>query len=397
MTTAGSEKDQAIALLLLLSRTTFTDDERAKAENTCRSLTDWRFFTDVVIRHGVAALVWQNMIDLGLTAGVPETERVLLDGIRFKTIARVSYITSTALEIIAVLEHEGIKALLIKGLALEHQVYGSRGLRQMSDADILVAPEEVLRARDILIGAGFVSSPMKSSLYRHIILDFGNHLPELHRSGISVDLHHRLFGPEGTGIVRRAMEEPAVIKAGERDYYTLPPRTAFMGLVSHIFKHEPKGEFQLRLYTDIYLLLKKYNGEIFDENLASDAVLAGISGEMRIVLTILNKFYGIGIPSVFTAREGREQERVAAFSDNLLNPGQAKPQSQKELFLENLQSLKGIRRKVIFITGDLFPSVEFMKNRYGCRSNITALLYYPHRLGKILWVINPFLPKYLQK
>jgi hypothetical protein len=397
MTTSEYEKDQVAGLLLLLSRATFTEEERVLAENNCRSLTNWKLFANLVIRHGVAALVWQNIIDLGLTEAVPEQERSLLGGIRFKTVARVSYITSEAAEVIAELEKEGIRTLLLKGLALEHSVYGSRGLRQMSDADLLVASEDALRAQDILIKAGFVSRPMKSSLYKHIILDLGNHLPELHRNGISVDLHHRLFGPEGKELVRRALNEPEAISATGRTYYVLPPVIALMGLVNHIFKHEVKGEFQLRLYTDIYLLMKNNEGKIFNEHLLADAEQAGISGGLRTVLTILNKFYGIDIPPEYNALEGPEQEKVAVFGDNLLNPGQAKSQSQKDIFRENLRSLNGIRRKMIFIAGDLFPSLEFMKSRYGCSTALSAILYYPHRLGKILWAINPILPKYLQK
>lgn len=397
MTAAENEKDQVVMLLLLLSRTTFTEEERVLAERGCRTLTGWKLFSDLAIRHGVAALVWQNITDLGLTEAVPEQERSLLENIRFKTIARVSYITSEAAEVVAELEKEGIRALLLKGLALEHSVYGSRGLRQMSDADLLVAPESALRAQDILVKAGFVSRPMKSSLYKHIILDLGNHLPELHRNGISVDLHHRLFGQEGAEIVRRALDKPEAISVTGKTYYGLPPGIALLGLVNHIFKHEIKGEFQLRLYTDIYLLVKKHGGKIFNEHLLDDAERAGISGGLRTVLTILNKFYGIDIPPEYNALEGPEQEKVAAFRDNLLDPGQAGPLSQKDLFVENLQSLRGLRRKLIFITGDLFPSLEFMKNRYGCGTAISALLYYPHRLGKILWVINPIWPKYLQK
>lgn len=397
MTTSENEKDQVITLLLLLSRTTFTEEERIQTEKGCRTLTGWKLFSDLVIRHGVAALVWQNITDLGLAESVPDQERSLLENIRFKTIARVSYITSEAAEVVAELEKEGIRALLLKGLALEHSVYGSRGLRQMSDADLLVAPEDALRAQKILVKAGFVSRPVKSSLYRHIILDLGNHLPELHRNGISVDMHHRLFGPEGAEIVKRALEKPETISISGRTYYVLPPGIALLGLVSHIFKHEVKGEFQLRLYTDIYLLIKKHEGKIFNGSLLADADRTGISGGLRTVLTILNKFYEIDIPPEYNALAGTEQEKVAAFRDNLLDPGQAKSLSQKDIFLENLRSLRGIRRKLIFITGDLFPSLQFMKNRYGCNTALSALLYYPHRLGKILWVINPILPKYLQK
>ncbi len=90
-------------------------------------------------------------------------------------------------------------------------------------------------------------------------------------------------------------------------------------------------------------------------------------------------------------------DKVAAFRDKLLDPGQEKPLSQKDLFLENLRSLKGVRRKLIFITGDLFPSLEFMKNRYGCTTSLAALLFYPHRLGKLLWLFNLIMPKDMHK
>jgi hypothetical protein len=397
MIASGNEKDEVITLLLLLSRTTFTEEERMLAEKACHALTRWKLFSDLAIRHGVAALVWQNILDLGLAEAVPEQERNLLENIRFNTIARVSYITSEAAEAVTELEKEGIRVLLLKGLALEHSVYGSRGLRQMSDADLLVAPEDALRARDILMKAGFISRPMKSPLYRHIIFDLGNHLPELHRNGISVDLHHRLFGPDGMTIVRRALDKPETVSVTGRTYYVLPPGVALPGLVNHIFKHEVKGEFQLRLYTDIYLLIKKYEASIFDTNLMSDANHAGISGGLRTVLTILKKYYGVDIPPEYNAREGAEQEQVTAFRDKVSDPGQAKSRSPKDLFLENLRSLKGFRRKLIFITGDIFPSLAFMKNRYGCRTALSALLRYPHRLGKILWVIAAVIPENRQK
>ncbi|MRR14516.1 hypothetical protein EG833_03630, partial [archaeon] len=297
---------QAVSLLLLLSRTDFTLSQKEKANEDIRSFPAWKLFTGLAVRHGVAALVWQNLTDLGLAGSVPETERILLEGLRFKSIARVSWITETAAGVTSLLEQEGIKVVLLKGLALEHTVYGSRGLRQMSDADLLVAPSDALKARDILIREGFRSTPLKSPLYRHIILDLGNHLPELHRGGISVDLHYRLFGPEGEDMVVRAIEESEMIdripgqpgnvsfpaeesgsEAGPgrehevagndtRFFRVLPPLTSFLALVSHIYKHEIKGEFQLRLWTDIFLLLERYGERILVPTLAAAAEEAGI-------------------------------------------------------------------------------------------------------------------------
>ena len=386
MSAAAANNDQVISLLLLLSRTDFTGDERERAAAAVRSMQEWNRFTDLAVRHGVAALVWQSLSDLSLSELVPETERAILEGSRLRSVARVAYITSVAAEIAKSLEQEGIRVVLLKGLALEHQVYGAKGLRQMSDADLLVSPGDALRARDMLIKAGFVSNSLKSRLYRHIILDIGNHLPELHRGGISVDLHHRLFGKEGREMVAAAMEKAEVISAGGRSLLVLPPLTAFLGLVSHIGKHEIKGEFQLRLYIDIFLLLRKYGSEIICDRLPAAAAEAGIERETREVLTLMERVWGLTVPTVMSREQ--DQRLVDAFLSKIRQPWSVPSLSQREFFLRNLRSFDSRWKKLIFIAGDLFPSVEFMKRRYGCRTGLKSLLFYPHRLGKLLWVLG---------
>jgi hypothetical protein len=384
----STENDRAVSLLLHLCNIGSKREETELVKRETESFSNWKLFTDLAVRHGVAALVWQNMSDLSLTIRVPEPENTILEGSRLKSIMRVAYITSVAGEIVHILGKEGIRVLLLKGLALEHQVYGSRGLRQMSDADLLIAPGDALRARDILIREGFVSMPMKSELYRHIVLDLGNHLPELHRRGVSVDLHHRLFGPEGVKLVSHAMENAAVLSVEGISFRVLPPATAFLGLVSHIYKHQAKGEFQLRLYNDICLLLKKYNGEIINEDLISSSVQAGIEMEVREVLSVVSEAWGILVPGDLKLSHGQDKEAAKEFIQRIMHPGLVKPVSQREIFQRNLNSLKGLRKKLIFIAGDLFPSVGFMKRRYGCRTTRQTLLYYPHRLGKISWILG---------
>jgi hypothetical protein len=383
-----TESNRAVNLLLQLCSIAPGREEKEPVMREAESFSNWKLFTNLAVRHGVAALVWQNMSDLSLTKPVPEPERTILEGSRLRSITRVAYITSVAGDVVSILGKEGIRVLLLKGLALEHQVYGSRGLRQMSDADLLVAPEEAVRARDILISEGFVSMPMKSKLYRHIILDLGNHLPELHRGGVSVDLHHRLFGPEGATMISHAIKNAAVLSVEGNTFHVLPPAIAFLGLVNHIYKHGVKGEFQLRLYNDIGLLLKNYGSEIFNKDLMSSSAQAGIENEVREVLSVVSGAWGIQVPHEMRLNPEQEKEAVKTFIQRILHPGLVKPVSRREFFRRNLKSVRGVRKKLIFIAGDLFPSVGFMKRRYGCRTTMQALLYYPHRLGKISWILG---------
>ena len=384
---------RSAGLLLLLSRIDFTPAQKDQAKEEIRSFSAWKLFAGLAVRHGVAALVWQNISDLGLAGSVPETEKTLLEGLRFKSIARVSWITEAAAGVTALLEKEGVKVLLLKGLALEHTVYGSGGLRQMSDADLLVAPSDAIKARDILVREGFSSMPLKSPLYRKIILDLGNHLPELHRGGISVDLHYRLFGTEGGDMVARAIEESEIIVSGDRHFRVLPPMISFLALVSHIYKHEIKGEFQLRLWTDICLLLERYGGSILVPVLPAAAEEAGIPAETRIVLTVMEQVWGVMIPETMRAKTEEEQSKADRFLTDLAHPGAVESVSQREMFRRNLEALRSTRKKMIFILGDVFPSVGFMKKRYSCRSSLSAVLHYPHRLGKLFWILGLFMAK----
>jgi len=424
---------RAVNLLLLLSRMDFSTEQKRLIAEEIRLFDEWKQFAGLAVRHGVAALIWQNLSDLGHAGEVPKAERNILEGLRFKSIARVSWITEAAARVTALLEREGIKVVLLKGLALEHTVYGSKGLRQMSDADLLVAPADALRARDILIRDGFRSMSLKSPLYRHIILDLGNHLPELHRGGISVDLHYRLFGPEGEEMVERAIRDSVIITGVDREpdrtaavtrdsedgvgvssgtdaavnsgtgtpggalstgtpgagtFRILPPMTAFLALVNHIYKPEIKGEFQLRLWTDIYLLLVRYGKQILTSGLADAAEEAGIRKETVAVLTVMKQVWGVVLPEGMAVSSDAENAVVALFMNRLAHPESVGSITQREMFMKNLRALKSPLKKFIFILGDIFPSIGFMKRRYNCRSKMAAFLFYPHRLGKILWILG---------
>ena len=383
MTASGSELENITDLLVILSRTDFGIHERRSAEKLCGVITDWYSFAGLAIRHGVAALVWQNLNDLNLAHHVGEKESVILEGTMMRTIVRVTYITSVAAEIVQALNSAGIRVLLLKGLALEHSVYGSRGLRQMSDADLLVSPGDALKARDVIESLGFESRPLKSSLYRRIIMDLGNHLPEMHRGGISVDLHHRLFGARATALTEKALSAPGRVTAAGMTCNVLPPRINFLNLVSHLRKHDIKGEFQLRLYCDIYLLLQQSETEVLADELAEEARMAGIEEEVKMVLYIMKEVYDVNVPDRFTEDVRPELIDLKRFLVNLEDPGYAAPVTATEFYRRNLRAIKGIKGKLIFIAGDLFPSVTFMKQRYGCRSAAGALIRYPHRLGKL--------------
>jgi hypothetical protein len=70
----------------------------------------------------------------------------------------------------------------------------------------------------------------------------------------------------------------------------------------------------------------------------------------------------------------------------LKSPKNNPPLSNALVYRSTIKEIPGLHRKFLFVLGDIFPTLAFMKKRYNCKSNLEALFYYPHRLGKIVWL-----------
>jgi hypothetical protein len=387
---SGIEGNNITQLLLLLCNDFLTDKEKLLAREIAATVSDWDRFSDLAIKNGVAALIWVNIDDCGLTGMIPREIQNKLEALKNQTLARITFLSVAATDITTLLEAKGIRPLLLKGLALEHTVYGNRGMRQMNDADILVSPDQCIDAWNILQDEGYICRPLKSTLYKKLIMCLGNHLPELHRNGISVDIHHRLFLKEGSLVTQKGFTDAGQIQILGTRCYILPPDVAFLGMIKHIQKHGVKGEFQVRLYIDLYLMLKYYSEEILTPFLFGEAEEAGISKELSAALFLLSQNWEVQIPEIFPQKlsEAEKQEYLSMFLLGLTNPGKADPEKNRDIYEYNLRSVPGVANKIIFLAGDIFPSLTFMKDRYKGKSIFAILLHYPLRFGKIIWFLR---------
>lgn len=394
--TSGTSDSSNSDLLLLLCNDSFTESGKTLIKEVASRITDWGAFSDLAIKNGVAAIAGYNIYECGISELIPKKELGKLEALTNKTIARTTFISALAAEMTKLMEANGIKMVLLKGLALEHTVYGGRGLRQMSDADVLITPRQAVAGWRLLQAEGFICRPLKSSLYKRLIMGIGNHLPELHRNGISVDVHHRLFQTPGSRLTQRGIDEAREINISGTICFILPPRIAFLGLIKHIQKHGVKGEFQVRLYLDLYLMLKYHSGEILCRELLNEAEEACISRDLSAALYLLSKSWDIRIAEEYFSdiSYSDREEYYSAFMMGLNNPGKFDPDRNRDIYCYNLRSIEGAFNKLIFLVGDLFPAVDFMKERYN-KNNLLALLpYYPLRAGKLIWFIRALISQH---
>jgi hypothetical protein len=325
-------------LLLLLCRYPFEGKNRETLSKLIGEVQDWHKLVELINAHGIIALAAYNIEEAGLVKMVPEDAMVILENGYRQSMVRNLWLAERWKEVNTILSNSGIKHVLLKGMALEHTLYGSRGLRQMTDNDILVKRDDAIKVWKLLQKEGFSLELMKSPWHRKIMIEIGKHLPCLYKNGYAIEIHHKLFGNniDYDNTYGDPIDDSVEIVIGGTKAWILPKEIQLMHLLDHFKRHTLEGDCQLRLYTDIMLL---------------------------------DKSNFIQIPDSF-----------------LLNPIQEnKPEYRKAAYKINIGSLPANKR-FQYIIGDIFPSIEWMKNRYKCNRRM-AIIYYPLRIGKLIWLI----------
>ena len=166
-------------LLVSLCRLVLSEEQKSEIRDLMNEIKDWDHFVKLLNDHGIIALAAYNIRENGLDDLVPEKAMQILDNGLMQSIIRNTWLVQRWKEVNKILSESGIKHVLLKGMALEHTVYGAKGLRQMTDNDILVKKADAMKAWLLLQKHGFIPEMIKSPLHRKIITEIGKHMPTL--------------------------------------------------------------------------------------------------------------------------------------------------------------------------------------------------------------------------
>jgi hypothetical protein len=379
-------------LLISLCRLEFSEEQKAEIRELMKEVKDWDRFVDISNRHGVIALCWYNLKEPGNSYYVPARQLEILHSAYLKNLTRNTFIYKNLEEIASLAVKENIKIVLLKGAALEKTVYGNQGLRQMSDIDILVRQDEASSLRGILLKKGFESAPLVSSFHEKIMPAYGKHLPEMYKNGIAVEIHFKLFDQKGNTLTTEFLNKAVRVSDTGTNLHSPEPQLFFLYLLKHLDKHEKSGYFQLRLYTDLAVLLSVHSEQIFNESLFEYALQANLETVLAEKLKLLQLYWGISLPEPaksFTEKLNPHPGSVK-FTESLRCPNNDQQEEKKESLFYLLNNVPGIKNRILLIFGHIFPSVAYIKFRYNIKTKTGAVLYYPVRwvnqVGKILGI-----------
>jgi len=364
--------------LLLALASPIADRGRVDSLVSATSEADeWTSFVSLANENGVIALVYDNLVAAGLIKNVPVNIAEQMRSAWLASLARNTHIFKLLHEVATHASGRQIKIIPIKGLYLEKHVFGEKGVRQMNDLDILVDERDAVPLRNLLIENGFTTMPFISPIHSFFLHSYGKHMPEMYKHGLSFEIHFRLFSDKGNSLTHE-MVRLSHRPFDDKNYHIICPDEAyhFLFLVKHLAWHEKGGTSQLRLYADMaYVIERRYDKILWDE-IYILAHHAWVKDELNRVLYLTKRFLGQGPGCDDLPDKERAEEEFISF---IRNPKKGHENEHPDGFSGQIANVDGLLHKFLFVVGMIFPSLTFMKWRYGAESRVNAIKYYPVR------------------
>jgi hypothetical protein len=166
-------------LLTILSRTSVSPDLKVKLEILSRQSPNWKSLVSLAESHGVLPLVTRHLKAFDFLAVdksvVKQAESVTKSGA-----IKSFFLASELLRLQNEFQSAGISFIAFKGPALAQQAFGDTTIRTFSDLDLIVAPEQLTAAVNVLSSLSMMATPSRTPA----------ELSELLQSGLLARLTH---------------------------------------------------------------------------------------------------------------------------------------------------------------------------------------------------------------
>ncbi|MDH7487827.1 MAG: nucleotidyltransferase family protein [Anaerolineae bacterium] len=337
----------------------------------------WPYVLSSLPHRDLLPLLYHRLRRAGLGAQVPAWAWARLEALYRLSLLRNDRLFTQLEEVLSVLSAAGVEAVLLKGAALALTVYDSPALRPMRDIDLLVPREMVQEAVAALTSQGY--RLLVQEVRPGFVYEFENEWRLQGRAPgqVSVELH---WHPFVVMYYRRAIpveelwDRTRPVAVGRQSARLLALEDQLLHLCAHLSFHHG-FEPPLLWAWDVAALLKHFA-------LDWDAVVARarryrLTLPVQAALENVNRDIGAPVPEevrrALAAHHPSLLERAAYHHHRSAGHTEA-----AETLLELLALPRG-RTKLRFLAGKLFPSRQFMVERYGLRPPSLWAFAYPYR------------------
>lgn len=363
-------------------------DEKARATPP-KHAPDWTRLVEKAQQEGVSAVLFHNITKHRLEDLIPQESYRNLSNHYYTNLKRNMAIIGKLREVLAAFREAGILCIILKGIAFADLIYPSIGMRGMSDVDVLVKKEDLLKMDGCLSSLGYISqdSTVTKAIHNPVgylaSLEYRRNDPSLlnlhaHWHTVNTSVPATMF-VERIDIAR--LWENSVV-ASVADSRALILRLEHMVIylcehalrVGHSFDH-------LILICDIFFSIKAFEN-IIDWNLVSEeSNRFGLSRFVYYGLSIIKHYTSLAIPD----------ECIAKLKPFDISPGEKyflklqlnNQRIRGSSYFIYMAMNQGLFAKLRFIIRTLFPPAQILLQRLSRKDAEFSNSLYFLRIGEI--------------
>ena len=209
--------------------------EKIKAEEK----VNWKWIHNYAINQNLVSIFLQILNPETVSAEIMEDWRQLKMRILF---TQIKALRATC-KLFSILEDAKINALSMRGIILANTIYKNIDMRPMRDVDILIRPDDVERALEVLRANGLEPYKRRRTQCLYSIDDIKF---EIHWSFLTAKRYRFKLDTD------KLLESRKKIKTPEGNLYSLSDENEFLGLILHAFIHH-----------DLYVILSLIDMGLF--------------------------------------------------------------------------------------------------------------------------------------
>lgn len=363
--------------------TLLLEDPSEREQLTALTHDSWTTIIEEAIAQRLAALLFRQLNHSNDQHLVPSHVLQRLTQQMVQQTAWNLLLTNELEHILTACQTRGITCIPIRGPVFAEQLYGDCSMRQMDDLDILVHREDLSAIRDMFDQFGYLRHEQQAGFLEA----FSYSLEFIHpQHALIVEPHWTLAYPPFVAATDMAPVWARTVKQQwmNRETWALGQEDLLLHLCLHLLH---KGEHApLLWYYELDRLIHQQHSrldwnifvhhaqEIGQANLVAD-VLATVRHHLHSTIpdSIIRRLLSPSRPS--------HSIPLRPIRDHML--AQPSLYGREEFTL--LCSLQGFRQKIHYTYALLFPSVQFMTQRYGLSSPMGLIRSYIARAWHLSW------------
>jgi hypothetical protein len=328
------------------------------------------------VKEGMAGFLYRNLMKAGILESLNPQQKHRLESLYYQTVQFNLRLIYDMRKILEQLNEREIHVVLLKGIALLHQLYDDVGVRPLTDIDLWVLPRDYLALASILSSQGYQQDPLYPNTFRK-----GSTVLDLNTHPLGADrIRTRAF------LIARDQEHiyhaaQAIHIDGHRAL-CLNPYDQVLLLGIHLLKHSAS---RLIWLVDIKCLVRGWGNSDWDA-LIGRAQELGLTRTLACICFLMACSLNYELPS--RARQLLEVERLSFVEKKVLGRRMRGDSLPVWAPLVLASSVKGFWKRLYFALETLFPRPQILRQVFANSPHCSVPQLYLKRIIQLLGMVK---------